>query len=277
MFKKALLFIPLLIEIMDAHIFIYNCYSTNNHTYINGRLIVEKEIKSNSNDSILKNIIQKAQLLFHSELKNQQVTAKLNSTLYTTISDDEGYFSFEINATSNSIFLSTEGSNSIEVSPIQYKQPKIGIISDFDDTLIVSNVPKKLKLLLNTLTKNYKQRSLVTKIANRVKEILSQNPKAPFIVVSGSPYQLYLPIKNFLNYHNFPPAIIVLKQFHGNNKDPKNQFKYKVQKIEQLFLQFPSTKWHLFGDSGEKDREIYHYLKQKYPKRVLSYSIRELK
>ena len=277
MLKKALLFIALLFEIMDAHIFIYNCYSTNNHTYINGRLIVEKELKSDSNDSILKNIIQKGRLFFHSELKNQQVAAKLNSALYTTTSDDEGYFSFEINTTVNSILLSTEGSKSIEISPLQYNQPKIGIISDFDDTLIVSNVPKKLKLLLNTITKNYKQRTLVSKSADRVKEILSQNPKAPFIIVSGSPYQLYLPIKNFLNYHNFPPAIILLKQFHGLNKDSKNQFKYKAQKIEQLFLQFPLTKWYLFGDSGERDREVYQYLKQKYPKRVLSYSIREIK
>ena len=256
---------------------IYNAYSNNGTIYINGRLIKEDFIDSSKSDSIFKNIINKTKLLFHNELKNSKVYILVNKKLYSTTSDEEGYFDISIKQKSHkaTIFTNKE-SEALNVDILQYNNPKVGIISDFDDTIIVSNVPNRLKLIQNTLTKNYKQREIVKKTEDKIKSLLRKYPKTPFIVVSGSPYQLYRPIKNFLNYHKFPKAVVLLKQIHGVNKEPIDQFKYKVAKIERLFKHFPKTKWYLFGDSGEKDREVYQYLKREYPNRVVEFSIREV-
>ena len=36
-------------------------------------------------------------------------------------------------------------------------------------------------------------------------------------------------------------------------------------------------KWVLFGDSGEKDREVYEAMKKRHPKNILRYYIRDVK
>ncbi|HGZ71241.1 MAG TPA: DUF2183 domain-containing protein, partial [Nitratifractor sp.] len=39
---------------------------------------------------------------------------------------------------------------------------------------------------------------------------------------------------------------------------------------------YPNMKWVMFGDSGEKDAEVYRYIKEKYPDRVIRYYIRDI-
>ena len=254
----------------NPSITVYNAYSNGKIVYINGRLIKEDKIKANKQDSIIKNLLNKAKLLFHDELQNSMVFALINGKHYSAKSDNEGYFNFTIKENSDKAVIYTSKENGAkETGILRFNRPKIGIISDFDDTLAVSNVPNKIKLAINTLTKNYKQRVLIKITAKKIKKILKKHPNAPFIIVSGSPYQLYEPIKNFLAYHNFPKPIILLKQVHGDNKESNDQFRYKVDKIEKIFNYFPSTRWYLFGDSGEKDVQVYQYFKKRYPERVL--------
>ena len=276
--KITLLTLTTILSFASPHITPYNAYSNANITYINGRLIKEQSATADKNDSAVRNMINKSKLLFHSELKDTEIFAISNDKIYKSKSDDEGYFNLRINSNAKSVILYTDKEkDAIELKVANFNYPPVGVISDFDDTLVVSNVPSKLKLISNTVTKNYKQRELVKKTATKIKTILKSHPNAPFIVVSGSPYQLYNPVKNFLAYHKFPKPILLLKQMHGDNKESSDQFKYKVAKIEKVFKRFPKTKWYMFGDSGEKDAEVYKYFKTKYPKRVISYDIREVK
>jgi len=276
--KIILLILTTLAIYAKPHITIYNAYSNGSKIYINGRLIKDKVITADKNSSAFRNIINKSKLLFHSELKDTDIFILTHSKTFKSRSDNEGYFDFNITTNSKKLILYTNREQEgVELVISHFNNPKVGVISDFDDTLVISNVPSKLKLLKNTLTKNYKQRVLVSKTAKTIKDILQKKPNAPFIVVSGSPYQLYNPIKKFLSYHKFPKPIILLKQIHGDNKESNNQFKYKVAKIERIFKQFPNTKWYMFGDSGEKDAEVYRFFKAKYPNRVISFDIREVK
>ena len=84
-------------------------------------------------------------------------------------------------------------------------------------------------------------------------------------------------IRTFLTYHDFPDSVIITKKIHGADKDPLlDQFAYKTEQIETLFELYPQMQWVMFGDSGEKDREVYHYLKEKYPQKVKRYYIRDV-
>ena len=159
--------------------------------------------------------------------------------------------------------------------------PLVGIISDFDDTMIVSDVTNKIKLGFNTMFKNYKQRTLVPTMLERFKKILAQNPKgtpSTLFILSGSPQQLFTPIKQFLDYYHFPKLTLILKKAHGANKDPlTDQFAYKTQKIERLIKLYPHIRWVMFEDNGEKDYQVYKAIKEKYPKKLLEYYIRDVK
>ena len=48
-------------------------------------------------------------------------------------------------------------------------------------------------------------------------------------------------------------------------------------KIKRLMKLYPNMKWIMFGDSGEKDYEVYHAIKKRYPHKVIQYYIRNVK
>ena len=88
---------------------------------------------------------------------------------------------------------------------------------------------------------------------------------------------LSTPIEQFLEYYNFPKHTLILKKSHGENLDPlSDQFAYKTQKIERLIKLYQNMQWLMFGDSGEKDAEVYKAIKEKYPKKVIRYYIRDV-
>jgi len=285
----VLVFLLNLYLFSNSNIVIYNAYGNANELIIQGRMQKPRAFKDvNASDSWIRNAYRRAKEVKANDIKNKEIIANINGKLYVSRGDSEGYFSFDIKSSKPlhsgyiDIFLNIKGNKDrAKTKALIITKPAVGIISDFDDTLVVSNVLNKLKLAINTAFKNYKQRKAVEGMATWFKEILAKNPKnsqSALFIISGSPQQLFKPIEDFLNYHNFPKHTLILKKAHGDNKDPlTNQLAYKVQKIEKLIKLYPNIKWYLFGDSGEKDREVYAHIKAKYPKNVIKYFIRDVK
>ena len=289
LFLFYLFFISITLQAND-NIKIYNAYGNSYEVIIEGRLLHKKVFeKAEQSDSWYKNLYRRLRELINDEIKNKKVEAVINGEKFYTKSDDEGYFQFDIDLKNSlksgyqNINLKIKNNSNIHKTKatIIANKKMIGIISDFDDTIVISNVPTKLKLLYNILFKNYMQRKVVKGMKEKFQKILTKNPKTmpiPLFILSASPQQLFNPIEKFLNYHNFPKHVLILKKAHGSNKDPlTDQYKYKMQKIEKLIKLYPKIKWIMFGDSGEKDREVYESIAKKYPQKVLGYYIRDVK
>ena len=291
MFKKTILLTILLISIGHTkdNIVVYNAYGNNHQLIVQGRMERKRDFKTVSkDDGWVKNLWRRAKQVKADDIKNKNITMRLNKETFKTRGDDEGYFEFNITTKKllpmgvQKIVLNIEGNKNLHKTnaTIIDNTPLIGIISDFDDTIIVSNVTNKISLGVNTIFKNYKQRTLVPTMLERFKKILGQNPKrmpSTLFILTGSPQQLFTPIEQFLEYHHFPQHVLILKKAHGENLDPlTDQFAYKTQKIERLIKLYPNMKWVMFGDSGEKDNQVYKAIKEKYPKKVLEYYIRDV-
>jgi len=292
MIKKSLFLLLIFINSLFAksNIIVYSAYGNAHHIIIQGRMEKEKKFKSVSvDDNWFKNIYRRFREVTSDEIKNNIIIATINQENFLTKGDSEGYFEFDIKTKKaiksgyQNIKLQIQNNPSIKsiLATIIGSKPLIGIISDFDDTLIISNVTNKLKLGINTIFKNYKQRKIVPGMVERFNKILAQNPKespSTLFILSGSPQQLFKPINSFLNYHHFPRRILILKKAYGDRKDPlTDQFAYKTQKIEQLIKLYPNIKWVMFGDSGEKDLQVYQFFKSKYPNKIKEYYIRDIK
>jgi len=248
-----------------------------------------KESVVSENDSGYTNAWNKLNFFFNDELKNKKVFLTIGKEKYETQSDNEGYFKFDTALSKERAMSYThislrikdnKNSHNTQATIISSKKEMVGIISDIDDTVVISDVPHKTKLLLNTFWKNYKQREVVPTMVERFQKILAANPPAQpsrLFFISGSPKQLYLPIEKFLMYNHFPKYVLILKQTHGKNKDSlTDQLAYKTKKIEALIALYPHMKWVMFGDSGEKDLETYAGIKEKYPDKVKAYYIRNV-
>ncbi len=268
---------------------IYSCYGNEKQIIVDGRLIVKRNfLVVSKDDSWLQNTWRKGKEIVNGELKHSKVFLSLDGITHQSKSDDEGYFDFNITMKEPlksgyhkvSLLLVNQDFQTNCNLLIIPKENSIGIISDFDDTVIVSDVSSKIDFIKNLFLLNYKQRKVVPNIAQKFHQILSENPTpklSALFFITGSPRQLFPSIQKFLDYHHFPPRILITKQAHGDKNDPLfDQFTYKQKRIEDLIALYPQKKWVLFGDSGEKDREVYLYIRDKYPQNIVGIWIRDV-
>lgn len=142
------------------------------------------------------------------------------------------------------------------------------VVSDFDDTVAVSEVLSRRKLVANALLKDETNQAVVQGMS-AFYACLRENPGKPaFALVSGSPIQYATRIGTFLVNHRFPPMGLYLRDL-----GPKSLTDYK-QPVIRALLRGLSNKVVLIGDSGEHDPEVYRQITEEFPDRVLRTYIR---
>lgn len=142
------------------------------------------------------------------------------------------------------------------------------VISDFDDTIAVTQVVKTAKLFENAFLKDSDTQEAVPGMAAFYGCLKA--PGAPsFALVSGSPVQYAPRVTSFLTRNGFPPLGLYLRDV-----GPGTLSGYKQPIIRRLMQQFPQQVV-LVGDSGEHDPEVYSQIRQEFPGRVKAIFIRD--
>jgi phosphatidate phosphatase APP1 len=156
----------------------------------------------------------------------------------------------------------------------------LGIISDIDDTVLISHATRVGKKFWLSVSKNAYTRRPFPGVSNFYKA-LSQGGKNPVFYVSSSDWNLFDMIRDFLNFRKIPAGPLLLKDLHV---DLKNIWKsgggnhdHKLEKVEMIMDLYPGMKFILIGDSGQHDPELYAEVMEKHPGRVKAVYIREIK
>jgi len=150
------------------------------------------------------------------------------------------------------------------------------VISDIDDTIKITNVRDRAATLRNTFLEPFRP---VAGMAE-VYQSWARQGSVDFFYVSASPWQLFLPLWDFIRSNGFPAGAFYLKQVRWKDESLFNLFespmKYKPQVIEPLMEKFPNRRFILVGDSGESDPEIYGALARRYTNQVSRIFIRDV-
>lgn len=153
--------------------------------------------------------------------------------------------------------------------------PVVRVISDIDDTIKISQVRDKPALLLNTFCRPFRP---VPGMADMYRAW--EETGARFHYVSGSPWQLYPPLAEFVREHNFPTGSFHMKLFRPTDRSAMNlfgsQIEYKRGEIAAHFEKFPRDRFILVGDSGEQDATIYAEIARENPRQVSRILIRNV-
>ncbi len=151
----------------------------------------------------------------------------------------------------------------------------ISVISDIDDTIKVGDVTDKQALLANTFLKPFEATPGTPSAYRRLAAA-----GAVFHYVSSSPWQLYAPLRAFMDASGFPAGSFHLKDFRVKDGTFFNMFKSsretKPPVIEALIAAYPKRLFILIGDSGEHDPEIYGAIARRYPARIRHIYIRKV-
>lgn len=152
----------------------------------------------------------------------------------------------------------------------------LSVVSDIDDTIKISDVLNREALLKNTFCRPF---GAVPGMSQTYR-LWAEQHGAAFHYVSASPWQLYLPLREFVRSNGFPAGTFHMKDFRLKDRTAAAMFaspeKYKPGVIEPLLRQFPRRQFVLVGDSGEKDPEIYAQLARGFPKQVRAVFIRDV-
>lgn len=148
----------------------------------------------------------------------------------------------------------------------------LGYVSDIDDTIKISDVTNKLEAVRRLLFLNEKTAEPVPGTAALYQVLEAHDGKADgdFHYLSGSPLNLAAAIYNFLDLKGFPRGSVDLKKwgFQKGDDNPLQQTEYKQERLRLLFKTYPKRLFICFGDSGEKDPEIYRQIASEFPGRI---------
>ena len=96
----------------------------------------------------------------------------------------------------------------------------------------------------------------------------------PIIYVSASPIELAPRLMRFFELRELPPGALFLRHYEDDGiGDPTG---YKRRRIDAVLADFPGRKLVLFGDNGEKDRDIFATLARETGRVAFSYIRRTL-
>ncbi|MBS0206997.1 MAG: DUF2183 domain-containing protein [Planctomycetes bacterium] len=160
---------------------------------------------------------------------------------------------------------------------LQLIEPRgVSIISDVDDTIKHSNVPNRGDLFRNTFTRTFVP---ITGMPELYRDCAQAG--AAFHFVSGSPWQLYEPLSEFMRNEGYPIGSFHLKRFRIRDSARKirmsPQKAHKRAAIEPIVAAFPERQFVLIGDSGEQDPEIYASFLRERPQQIAGVFIRTVR
>ncbi len=152
---------------------------------------------------------------------------------------------------------------------------RVGVISDIDDTILQTFATSKMRMLRTVFFSNYLTLNAVQEMAELYRAI-HEGPQGDGYdathYVSSSPDNLMSRLQQFLRLHHFPAGSMDLKSIALRRKPGRDSLfrhtDYKLGRLRKIFETFPHRRYVLFGDSGEKDSQIYQQIQKLFPDRV---------
>jgi phosphatidate phosphatase APP1 len=224
---------------------------------------------------------------------NEDVYLEHNNVKIHTRTLNDGYFKFcvpldqftdygWIDYTVSIIFENERISST--GSYIRPHHGNLGIISDIDDTFLVSHTLNPLKKLYVLLFKNINDRKIFKDVVPHYQALSSsgRNNKIEqnaFFYVSSSEWNLYRFIIDFTEIHQMPRAVLLLKDIKTSLGDffltGRGNHNHKFDKIKHILEFYPNLEYVLLGDDSQQDPYLYEAICKIFPVTVKAVYIRQ--
>lgn len=232
-------------------------------------------------------------MFFIKPLKNVEVTLNFNDVEITTKSLKDGYFRFDIphhNNLPSGWHSYTVTCRLQDISMVGYGEllkphsGNLGIISDIDDTFLVSHSDNIFRKLYVMLYRNVNDRKVFADVVEHYRQLSMAGQEQSdagnaFFYVSSSEWNLYELINDFAEIHGLPKAVIKLKDIKNGIADflfsGRGSHNHKFYKIKDIISFYPNLQYVLLGDDSQHDPWIYEHIAKIFPKSIKAVYIRQ--
>jgi phosphatidate phosphatase APP1 len=174
--------------------------------------------------------------------------------------------------------MRTDESESV-TAPLFIVDPTVGfgIVSDIDDTVMVTALPRPFLAAWNTFVLNEHARRPVPGMPVLYERLLRSHPGAPVIYLSTGAWNVAPTLSRFLGRNLYPRGALLLTDW-GPTHDRwfRSGKEHKRTSLERLAGEFPTMRWLLVGDDGQHDEALYGEFAGNHPENVAGVAIRQL-
>jgi len=178
----------------------------------------------------------------------------------------------------HTITIRTDETDTVE-APVFIVDPSVtvGIISDVDDTVMVTALPRPFLAAWNTFVLDEHARRPVPGMAVLYERLTRSHPGIPVFYLSTGAWNVAPTLSRFLSRNLYPTGPLLLTDW-GPTHDRwfRSGRNHKVDTLKRLSREFPDVRWLLVGDDGQHDEEIYGQFAASHPSSVEAVAIRQL-
>ena len=210
------------------------------------------------------------------------VIVRVDGQEFTVHADRGGVVDTEISATLTPglrrISIDTDGSETV-TADIYVVNPdaRLGVLSDIDDTVMVTALPRPFLAAWNTFVLDEHARRPVPGMAVLLERITQEHPGSPVVYLSTGAWNIAPTLNRFMGRHLYPRGTLLLTDW-GPTSDRlfRSGQEHKRDNLARLAREFPLVRWVLIGDDGQHDEALYREFAHEHPENVSAVAIRQL-
>ncbi|WP_459321847.1 App1 family protein [Arthrobacter sp. Sr24] len=215
-------------------------------------------------------------------VRNSQIEVEIDGVTHAVQSDAGGLVDVVLESSLppgwHTITLRSAGAEPAQAQ-MQIVNPEatFGIVSDIDDTVMVTALPRPLLALWNTLVLSERARTPTPGMAVMLDRIMAHSPSAPMLYLSTGAWNVAPALARFLTRNLYPAGVLLLTDWGPTRQHWfRSGQLHKLNNLARLATEFPDIKWLLIGDDGQHDPAIYAEFARNHPEQVAAVAIRQL-
>jgi phosphatidate phosphatase APP1 len=213
---------------------------------------------------------------------DEPVTVTAGTVERTVIADRDGIIDLRLDAALEpgwqELTLSADGTQPV-TAPVLIVNPdaRFGVVSDIDDTVMVTALPRPFLAAWNTFVLDEHARRPVAGMAVLYERLHLFHPEAPFIYLSTGAWNVAPTLTRFLSRNLYPPGPLLLTDWGPTSEGWfRSGRQHKRSNLDRLASEFPSIRWLLIGDDGQHDETLYGEFVKEHPQNAAAVAIRQL-
>ena len=215
-------------------------------------------------------------------VENAQVSVRIGERLLEVQADRSGVVDVVVDVDLepgwHRIGLTAEGST-VATALVFVVDPAttFGVVSDIDDTVMVTALPRPLLAAWHTFVVNEHARATTPGMPVLYERLTTRYSGAPLIYLSTGAWNVAPTLTRFKSANQYQAAALMLHDW-GPTADRwfRSGREHKRSSLERLAGEFPQIKWLLIGDDGQHDESIYGDFVTSHPDHVAAVCIRQL-
>ena len=273
----------------------YRGYGTAQEVYLMGRVFRQPLIGAGLPEGTLRRqLADVARRFARFGLHDATIIARLGSAETTVRTDPDGYFHVLLHLSEHPEpgrlwhdveLVATWKDREVHETGHVYIPPpeaRFVVISDIDDTVMLTGVANKAKMMWRLFVQGAESRVAFPGVAALYRALhggVGGNEHNPMLFVSRGPWSIYEVLERFFRLHRIPVGPILFLREWGLTLQrplPRRAEDHKRDLILAMLRRYDELPFLLIGDSGQHDPETYARIVEEHPGRVLAVYIRNV-